>query len=208
MRARTFLGMLQQTRRVERRADRPVLEIVSDSDEHLLMRVGERDLEAFETLYRRFARPLYGFALRRLRDPDRAEDAVQEAFTAVWRSAATYRPERGPVAPWLFRVAHNTVIDAQRARGRDHSVPVGDPPEIADNDVSPQESAEQSWLSFCVHAALAELPERERVPLELAYWHGRSQSEIAHELDLPLGTVKTRTRNGLAHLAARLDEIL
>jgi len=140
--------------------------------------------------------------------PGRAEDAVQEAFAAVWRSAASCRPERGRAASWLFRVAHNAVIDAHRARGRDRADPVGDPLEIPAADAGPDESAEQEWVSFCVHSAVAELPERERIPLELAYWHGRSQSEIARELDLPIGTVKTRTRNGLARLAARLEGTL
>jgi len=188
--------------------DRPAFEVIADSDADLLCRVGERDLQAFEALYRRYARPMYGLALRRLRDPGGAEDAVQEVFTAVWRSAATYRPERGAAAPWLFRVAHNTVIDTNRARGRHRGDPVGDAPEVPAADAGPDETAEQAWLSFCVHAAVAELPERERIPLELAYWQGRSQSEIARELDLPLGTVKTRTRTGLARLAARLEGTL
>lgn len=187
---------------------RPALQVIADSDADLVCRVGDRDLEAFEALYRRYARPLYGLALRRLGDPSRAEDAVQEAFTAVWRSAATYRPERGPAGPWLFRVAHNVVVDAHRGRSRDRSYPVGDPVETPAPDAGPDESAEQAWVSFCVHAAVAELPERERVPLELAYWHGKSQSEIARALGVPIGTVKTRTRSGLARLAARLEGTL
>jgi RNA polymerase sigma-70 factor, ECF subfamily len=202
------LVMARLLRSAANDTDRPSLEVIADSDADLLCRVGERDLQAFEALYRRYARPLYALALRRLRDPGRAEDAVQEAFTAVWRSAATYRPERGPAAPWLFRVAHNTVIDAHRASGRDRAHPVGDPPETPAPDASPDESAEQAWVAFCVHAAVAELPERERVPLELAYWHGQSQSEVARQLGLPIGTVKTRTRSGLARLAARLEGTL
>jgi RNA polymerase sigma-70 factor (ECF subfamily) len=68
--------------------------------------------------------------------------------------------------------------------------------------------AEGGWAAFCIHVAVGELPERERVLIELAYWQGRSQSEIARELRLPLGTVKTRTRSALAHLAARLEGTL
>jgi RNA polymerase sigma-70 factor (ECF subfamily) len=192
----------------DRESDRPALQIVADSDDDLLCRVAERDLEAFEALYRRYARPMFGFALRRLRDAHRAEDAVQEVFTAVWRSASTYRTERGHAAPWLFRVAHNVVVDVHRAGTRERVDIVSDPPELASADAAPDETAERAWVAFCVHAAIAELPERERVPLELAYWRGRTQSEIAHELDLPIGTVKTRTRSGLAHLAARLEGTL
>src|SRR4051812_4437168 len=73
-----------------------------ESDTDLLVRVADRDREAFELLYGRYVRPVFGLALRRLRDRQRAEDAVQETFAAVWRSAQSYRPERGPAAPWLY----------------------------------------------------------------------------------------------------------
>src|SRR3954452_9247387 len=86
------------------------------SDSELLVRVANRDRAAFEALYSRYVRSVYGIALRRLRDRGRAEDAVQETFTAVWRSAASYRPERGPAAPWLYAVARNAIVDRLRAR--------------------------------------------------------------------------------------------
>jgi RNA polymerase sigma-70 factor, ECF subfamily len=91
----------------DRAVERPDLHLVGDSASELVCRVADRDLVAFEALYRRYARPVFGMALRRLRDRGRAEDAVQETFTAVWRSAASYRPERGPGAPWLYAVARN-----------------------------------------------------------------------------------------------------
>src|SRR5256885_451969 len=86
------------------------------SDAELLVLVAERDRQAFELLYHRYVRSMFGLALRRLRDRQRAEDAVQETFTAVWRSAASYRPERGPAAPWLYTAARNAIVDRQRAR--------------------------------------------------------------------------------------------
>ena len=89
---------------------------VTDAD--LLVRVAERDRVAFEALYHRYVRSVFGIALRRLRDRQRAEDAVQETFAAVWRSAASYRPERGPAAPWLYAVARNAIVDRLRARSR------------------------------------------------------------------------------------------
>ena len=174
-----------------------------DSDTELLSRIADQDLAAFETLYRRYVRPVYGLALRRLRDRGRAEDATQEAFAAIWRSAATYVPARGSGARWLFTVARNVVVDyAQRAAPSQLVAS-----EVGSREPDPDAAAEDGWLAFRVHAAVAELPELERVPLELAYWDRRSQSEIAELLSLPLATVKTRTRSALARLAAQLDEL-
>jgi RNA polymerase sigma-70 factor (ECF subfamily) len=159
----------------------------ADSGGELICRIAERDSDAFQTLYRRYARPVYGLALRRLRDREGAEDATRRAFAAIWRSAATYVPERGGGARWLFTVVRNAIVDE------------GEP--------GPESAAEDGWQAFRVHAALAELPEQERVPLELAYWERRSPSEIAELLGLPLGTVKTCTRSALARLAVRLEEL-
>ena len=156
-----------------------VSERVSDGD--LIQRIGIGDRNAFEALYRRFARPVFGLALRRLGDRGRAEDALQETFTSVWRSAATYRPERGPGAPWLYAVARNAIVDRSRGRAE---IPA-DPPEEEAPEPGPPEQAEASWLSWRVHLALQELPEHERTVLELAYWSGLSQSEVARFLEHP-----------------------
>ena len=113
---------------------------------------------------------------------------------------ATYRPDRGPGAPWLYAVARNAIVNQTRAR----IVPVAEIPESASDRPGPAEEAESDWLKVRVRRAVAELPDQQRVLIELAYWSGLSQSEIAGRLDLPLGTVKTRTRAALA----RLDELL
>jgi RNA polymerase sigma-70 factor (ECF subfamily) len=173
------------------------------SDGELLRRIGEGDREAFDALYSRFVRPVFALALRRLRDRGRAEDATQETFASVWRSAKSYRPERGPGAPWLYAVARNAIVDRTRAR----SEPATDPPDEASSEPGPSEQAERSWLAWRVHRALQGLPEHERSLLELAYWGGLSQSEIAGFLNIPLGTVKTRTRSALSHLADMLEEV-
>jgi RNA polymerase sigma-70 factor, ECF subfamily len=175
---------------------------VSDGD--LIIRVGSGDRNAFEVLYRRYSRPVFGLALRRLGDRGRAEDAVQETFASVWRAAGSYRPERGPGAPWLYAVARNAIVDNGRAR---REPPVEGVEEKA-GDETPADRAEAGWVAWRVHRALAELPENERVVIELAYWRGRSQSEIAELLGIPLGTVKTRTRTGLARLADQLEDVL
>lgn len=174
------------------------------TDGELISRVGSGDRNAFEALYRRYARPVFGLALRRLGDRGRAEDAVQETFASVWRAAGSYRPERGPGAPWLYAVARNAIVDNGRAR---REPPVESVEEKA-GDETPADRAEAGWIAWRVHRSLAELPENERVVIELAYWRGRSQSEIAELLGIPLGTVKTRTRTGLARLADMLGDVL
>jgi RNA polymerase sigma-70 factor (ECF subfamily) len=170
-------------------------------DAELLERTGEGDRDAFEALYQRYARSVFGLALRRLGDRDRAEEAVQETFTSVWRSAYTYDPDRGAGGTWLYAVARNAIADRGRAR-REPPAEAHDEPSP---DAGPAERAEQDWVAWRVHSAVAELPEQERTLLELAYWSGLSQSEIAEYLDIPLGTVKTRTRAALARLADELD---
>src|SRR5581483_3568455 len=171
------------------------------TDRELLIRVGERDRAAFEELYHRYIRSVMGLALRRLRDRGRAEDAVQEIFAAVWRSAASYKPERGPAAPWLYAVARNAIIDRMRSRNE----PPAEVPDTPSGEPGPLERAETSYVSWRVHRALEELPEKEREVVELAYWSGMSQSEVAEYLAIPLGTVKTRTRSALSRLAGLLE---
>ena len=174
------------------------------SDGELIRMVGSGDRSAFDALYRRYSRPVFGLALRRLGDRGRAEDAVQETFASVWRAAGSYKPESGPGAPWLYAVARNAIVDNGRAK---REPPVDSPDEVA-VDEGPAERAEAGWVAWRVHRALAELPENERQVIELAYWGGRSQSEIADLLGIPLGTVKTRTRTGLSRLAAVLEDVL
>src|SRR3954466_6933032 len=89
---------------------------VTTTDGELIQRAAGGDRSAFELLYERYARPVFGLALRRLGDRMRAEDAVQETFAAIWRSARTYRPERGAGAPWLYTVARNAIVDRSRSR--------------------------------------------------------------------------------------------
>lgn len=176
-------------------------EVRGASDGDLIRRVARRDANAFEALYHRYARPVFGLALRRLGDRWRAEDAVQETFAAVWRSARTYRPERGAGAPWLYAVARNAIVD----RSRNRSEPPGEIPDLPAIEPGPEERAEASYVCWRVHRALEGLPESERDVIELAYYGGLSQSEVAGFLNIPLGTVKTRTRSGLGRLADLLE---
>src|SRR6266487_5010480 len=108
------------------------------TDGELIRRVGRRDADAFELLYRRYARPVFGLALRRLGDRMRAEDAVQETFASIWRSARSYRPERGPGAPWLYAVARNAIADGGRRRVE----PPTEAPDTPSQESGPDERAE------------------------------------------------------------------
>ena len=171
------------------------------TDGALIRLVARRDADAFEALYHRYARPVFGLALRRLGDRMRAEDAVQETFAAVWRSARTYKPERGAGAPWLYAVARNAIVDRSRSR----SEPPGEAPDVASTEPGPAERAEASYISWRVHRALESLAENERDVIELAYYGGLSQSEVSDFLGIPLGTVKTRTRAALGRLADLLE---
>jgi RNA polymerase sigma-70 factor (ECF subfamily) len=161
-----------------------------DSDAELIQRTGNGDRRAFEKLYGRYARSVFGLALRRLGDRGRAEEAVQETFVSIWRSARTFKPERGPGAPWLYGVARNAIVD---------------PPDEPSPESGPEELAEQAWTQWRIHRALEVLPEREREVIALAYWSDLSQREVAERLGIPLGTVKTRTRSALMHLAEILE---
>ncbi len=185
-------------------ATMPAVAVKDCTDGELIRRTGDGDRSAFEVLYRRYSRPVFGLALRRLGDRGRAEDAVQETFASVWRAARSYRPERGPGAPWLYAVARNAITD----RGRARSEPPADAPEEASPDAGPAERAEAAWTAWRVHRALEELSPNERTVIELAYCSGLSQSEVAEYLGIPLGTVKTRTRAALARLADLLEEEL
>ena len=171
------------------------------TDGELIQRIAVGDRTAFDELYRRYARAVLGLALRRLGDRGRAEDASQEAFVAIWRSARTYDSRRGHGAPWLYAVARNAITDGLRRTPE----PAADLPDGPGRDPDPSDRAEDAWQAWRVHRALEVLPEHERPVIELAYWRGLSQSEIADSLGIPLGTVKTRTRSALARLALELD---
>ena len=186
------------------------------SDGDLIRRIAARDRDAFDELYGRYARPVLGLALRRLGDRDRAEEAVQETFAAIWRSARSYRPERGAGGPWVYAVARNAIVDRFRSRGE----PVAEAPDAADEARGPAERAEVADVAWRVHRALEELPPAERTVLELAYWSGLSQSEVASYLGHPARdgedadargarAARVRARRGGPAVRGReLDELL
>src|SRR3712207_5791860 len=141
------------------------------SDDELIQRAATGDRSAFEDLYRRYARPVFALALRRLGDRGRAEDAVQDAFASLWRSASTYSTSRGSGAAWLYAVARNPIVDRARG-GLTPARPLAEPP-----PAEPPERVEESWQAWRVHRAVDDLPPSERTVVELAYWQGLSQSQ-------------------------------
>jgi RNA polymerase sigma-70 factor (ECF subfamily) len=201
----TALAVRLDLPRVERQTTIPMVTAESRTDDELLALVADGDHRAFEELHRRYARSVLGIALRRIGDRGRAEDVTQDTFASVWRSAARFDPSRGKATSWLFTVARNAIVDGLRRRPE---ATVDNPPELPATDPRPDEAAESEWVSWRVHRALETLPSEERSLVELAYWSGLSQSEIAARVGIPLGTVKTRTRSALRRLADELGEEL
>jgi RNA polymerase sigma-70 factor, ECF subfamily len=175
------------------------------SDEAVVALVARSDDTALAELYDRFGRVAYGVALRILRDEKLAEDAVQEGFLAAWRSADRFMPERGKASTWILTLVHRRAVDLVRREDRRRADELVD-----DLEPSPSDSAEDdAWLRFereRVQAALKQLPDQQREALELAYYGGFSQSELAERLGQPVGTIKSRMFTGLARLRELLAE--
>jgi RNA polymerase sigma-70 factor (ECF subfamily) len=186
----------------ENRHSGATLVITTTTAEKLLARVANGDRDAFSELYDRYASAVYGACLRVLREQYAAEDAAQEAFAALWRHAGAFDAARGAAGAWIGRVARNAALDASRRRALRVTAPEV---EAADDSENPEDLAVAADEAFQLRVALDALPERERDVLALAYGEGLTQSEIAERLRLPLGTVKTRTRSGLARLAEHVE---
>ena len=169
------------------------------SDEALVSLVASSDEQALAELYDRFGRVAYGLALRILRDEALAQDAVQEAFLGVWRSADRYLPERAKASTWIVTLVHRRAVDLVRREDRRRGEPLDDAPEpVALSTVEGE--ATLGFQRRVVQEALKGLPADQREALELAYYGGLTQSELAERLGQPLGTIKSRMFMGLARL--------
>jgi RNA polymerase sigma factor (sigma-70 family) len=174
------------------------------SEEACVALVARGDEPALAELYDRFGGAAFGLARRILRDETLAEDAVQEGFLDVWRGAARYMPERGRASSWLLMLVHRRAVDLVRRTERRRAEVVDDIPEQG----SPS-AEDASWLRLereRVQGALKQLPDAERESIELAYYGGFSQSEIAERIGQPLGTIKSRTFSGLRRLRDLLGD--
>jgi RNA polymerase sigma-70 factor (ECF subfamily) len=173
-----------------------------------MARLSHRDMTAFETLYERYGTLVYSVALRVTAEPEVAEDVAQETFLRLWRSPERYDPDRGRFLTWLLSATRNRAVDQVRTQGRrrkretttdaPHKEPAAT--EMAD----PALAAQLSDVRHTVRTALRDLPPEQRQVIELAYYDGHTQQEIAGLLNQPLGTVKTRIRLGMRKLRAAL----
>ena len=164
----------------------------------------DQDRDAFARLYRHFAPRLLAWMTRAGLSPAEAEDIAQDCLVAIWRKAPLYNPSQAGVSTWVFAIARNLRIDRARKSGRRETLPLGDWDEI---DESPSSEARliANQDQSRVREALAQLPVEQKQVLMEAYFSDKPQSEIARDLNLPLGTVKSRLRLALAKLRTRLE---
>jgi RNA polymerase sigma-70 factor, ECF subfamily len=183
---------------------RPQFVLLADKD--LISEVGQGDAQAFATLYERHIRAAYALAYRLMGEKQAGEALPQEAFLKLWCGAASYRPERGSVRTWLLSIVRNRGIDQLRSlasRRRTQEKIKAFAPKS-----QPSEAFAQSWRNLQseqVREALKTLPSEQSKVLELAYFSGYTRVEIAEFLDLPLGTVKGRMRQGLKKIRDYFD---
>src|SRR5215475_13137423 len=195
---------LEPTARGGRISDAVNRQLAHLSDEALVALAARSEQTALAELYDRYGRTAYGLALRVLRDQALAEDAVQEAFLTVWRTASRFMPERGKASTWILTLVHRRAVDAVRREQRRRADSLEKAAEPAVEGVE-----EDAWLRLQrerVQAALRRLPDAQREALELAYYGGFSQSELAERLGQPLGTIKSRMFTGLSRLREELGE--
>jgi RNA polymerase sigma-70 factor, ECF subfamily len=179
-----------------------------DRELHRRLRDGDRD--AFDELYRRYSAQAYGLAFRVTRQQNLAQDVVHDAYLALWRAPEAFDPERGSFRTFFLSMVHHRGVDLvrreQRLRARNEKAANLEPPVGED---PADEVAEAGYLAVRRHEvreALTELPEAQRQVLEMAYFDGKTQVQIAEELQIPLGTVKTRTLAALRKLRVALQE--
>ena len=165
--------------------------------------VARSDEGALAELYDRFGRVAFGLARRILRDDALAEDAVQDGFLAAWRSAPRFVPERAKASTWLLTLVHRRAVDLVRREERRRTEPLDEAPAAAPG------TDDVVWLTMereRVQRALRALPDQQREALELAYYGGFTQSELADRLGQPIGTIKSRMFNGLGRLRELLAD--
>jgi RNA polymerase sigma factor (sigma-70 family) len=181
-------------------------ELAHLSDEALVLLAARSEQTALGELYDRYARPAYGLALRILRDEELAEDAVQDAFLSLWRTASRFVPERGKASTWILTLVHRRAVDVVRREQRRRTDTLDDAHEPTD---AAGGADEEAWLRLQrerVQEALRQLPDQQREALELAYYGGFTQTELAERLGQPIGTIKSRMFAGLARLRELLGD--
>jgi RNA polymerase sigma-70 factor (ECF subfamily) len=175
------------------------------SDPGLIALIARGDRDAFAELYDRYGKTAYGLAHRVTRDAQLAEEVVQEAFLTVWRQATRFDARRAKPSTWLLTIIHHKAVDVVRREQLRRTEPAEGLEERPDTT----DVAREAWLVLQheqVQEALASLPDPQREVIELSYYEGFSQSELAARLGEPLGTIKSRTHTALARLRAQLEQ--
>jgi RNA polymerase sigma-70 factor, ECF subfamily len=185
---------------------RPRRDLAHLSDEALVALIARGQEQALAELYDRLGRVAYGLAYRVLRDGALAEDAVQEGFLALWRTAAGFVPERAKASTWVMTLVHRRAVDLVRREERRRAEPLEPATAETAETGSVEDSALLRFERDRVQRALRQLPDAQREAIELAYYGGFTQSELAERLGQPLGTIKSRMFTGLARLRELLDE--
>ena len=195
-------------------AQQSALDRAKLDDTALVALVARGDARALERIYERHSRGVYSLAIRLLSDATAAEEVVQETFLKLWRQPSAFQPSRGRLLPWLLGIAHHHAVDLLRrrqleqrhrvvaplSRTGDGLTDLVDHLGLTSNEEDPQSGAATFDQRLAIGRALEMLPAQQRLPLELAYYRGMTQYEIATALGVPLGTIKTRMRLGLQHL--------
>lgn len=168
------------------------------SDIHLILRVQQRDIDALKVLYDRYERVLFSQAMKILGNPQEAEEVVQDVFLKLWNKSALYDPRKPHVSAWLLRICHNTAIDKLKRRSRNEYIE--DSEEKYNFTMDFDYEIELNQIKEQIREALNTLPDEQKKVIELIYFEGLSQPEIAAKLNIPLGTVKSRARLAMARL--------
>lgn len=183
----------------------------ADEEKALMRRITGGDEAAFETLYDRYSRLLYSTILSIVKHPPEAQDVLQDVFVHIWKQAKSFDAERGNVYSWLLTITRNRAIDRYRSKGfRARQQETSDAEQlisIVDTQYSPLDAASILERKELVISALARIPAEQRDAITLAYLQGYTQVEIAELLQTPLGTIKTRMRQGLIKLHSILQGI-
>lgn len=185
----------------------------SDDEIELMKRIKARDADALEELYDLYKRLLFGMVISIVKKREEAEDVLQEIFVKIWNKADSFNENRGNVYSWIVTLTRNKAIDRIRSKGyktqQNQSVNIHEPFFSLEGDrYDPMETTIFSNRAELVKKALEEIPKEQSEVIKIAYYRGMTQSEIAEYLKIPLGTVKTRTRQGLIKLKRILENYI
>lgn len=185
----------------------------SEKEIELMKKIKAKDADALKQLYSLYNRLLFGMIISIVKKREEAEDVLQEVFVNIWEKAHTFKEGRGNVYSWLVTLTRNKAIDRIRSKGyktqQKASVSVHEPAFTLEGDMfDPLETTIHSDRAQLVKRALGEIPESQSEVLKIAYYRGMTQSEISDHLEIPLGTVKTRTRQGMINLKDILESFI